>query len=117
MVPDAAGFVIAASWHADAPASCQETWALAAQTRPPERASMVSASNHRAIREKLAEMDTLAPTPPAPGDWFPLELVHLLDTARHVIDEHVNDNGTCAECRSIWPCQRARLAESALAVL
>src|SRR5262249_9146675 len=43
IVPGAFGFVIAASWHADAPASCQETWALAAQTRPPERASMVSA--------------------------------------------------------------------------
>jgi hypothetical protein len=65
-------------------------------------------------REKLAEMDTPAPTP---GDLFPLELVHLLDTARHVIDQHVNDNGTCAECASIWPCQRARLAESALAAI
>ena len=59
-------------------------------------------------------MDTPAPTP---GDLFRLELVHLLDTARHVIDQHVNDNGTCAECASIWPCQRARLAESALAVV
>jgi hypothetical protein len=62
-------------------------------------------------------MDTPAPTPPAPGDRFPLELVHLLDTARHVIDQHVNDNGTCAECRSTWPCRHARLAESALAGL
>jgi len=50
-----------------------------------------------------------------PSDRFPPELVHLLDTARHVIDQHVNNNGTCAECGSIWPCQRARLAESALA--
>ena len=65
-------------------------------------------------REKLAEMDTQAPMP---DDLFPLELVHLLDTARHEIDEHVNDNGTCAECASTWPCQRARLAESTLAAL
>jgi len=57
-------------------------------------------------------MDALAPMP---SDRFPPELVHLLDTARHVIDQHVNNNGTCAECGSIWPCQRARLAESALA--
>ena len=54
---------------------------------------------------------------PTQTDLFPLELVHLLDTARHEIDRHVNDNGTCAECESRWPCQRARLAESALAVL
>jgi len=57
-------------------------------------------------------MDTPAATP---GDLFPVEFVHLLDTARHVIDQHVNNNGTCAECSLVWPCQRARLAESALA--
>jgi hypothetical protein len=59
-------------------------------------------------------MDTPDPTT---GDRFPLELVHLLDTARHVIDQHVNDNGTCAECGSTWPCQYARLADSALAAI
>jgi hypothetical protein len=59
---------------------------------------------------------TKAPTP-APGDLFPPEVRHLLGTARRVIDQHVSDNGTCAECASIWPCQRARLAESALAAL
>jgi hypothetical protein len=59
-------------------------------------------------------MDTPAP---APVDLFPIEVVHLLDTARNVIDQHLNDNGTCAECESAWPCQHARLAESALAAL
>jgi hypothetical protein len=63
-------------------------------------------------------MDTPTSGPtPTRGDLFPPEVMHLLGTARHVIDQHVNDNGTCAECRSIWPCQRARLAESALAAL
>jgi hypothetical protein len=52
-----------------------------------------------------------------PADLFPVEVVHLLGTARRVIDQHVNDHGTCAECASSWPCQRARLAESALATL
>jgi hypothetical protein len=57
------------------------------------------------------------PSAPTPDEKFPLEVVHLLETARHEIDLHVNDNGTCAECASTWPCQRARLAESALAAL
>ncbi len=52
-----------------------------------------------------------------PGELFPAEVVHLLGTARRVIDQHVNDHGTCAECSSNWPCQPARLAESALATL
>jgi hypothetical protein len=57
-------------------------------------------------------MDTPATTP---GDLFPPEVVHLLGTARRVIDQHVNDNGNCAECGAIWPCERARLADFALA--
>ncbi len=56
-------------------------------------------------------------SPQAPGDLFPVEVVHLLGTARRVIDQHVNDRGTCTECASNWPCQPARLAESALATL
>lgn len=51
------------------------------------------------------------------ADLFPAEVRHLLGTARRVIDEHVNDAGTCADCGSDWPCQRACLAESALAAL
>jgi hypothetical protein len=59
-----------------------------------------------------------SPTPtPTPGDLFPPEVRHLLVTARRVIDQHISDNGICAECGSIWPCKYARLAESALAVL
>jgi hypothetical protein len=53
----------------------------------------------------------------AQTDLFPPEVMHLLGTARRVIDQHVRDDGRCAECGSAWPCQRARLAESALAVL
>jgi hypothetical protein len=56
-------------------------------------------------------------TTPGPVDFFAPEVVHLLGTAREVIDQHVNDHGTCAECGLIWPCRRARLAESALAAL
>jgi hypothetical protein len=43
--------------------------------------------------------------------------MHLLSTARRVIDQHLNNDGHCAECASIWPCRGARLAESALALL
>jgi hypothetical protein len=57
-----------------------------------------------------------APTP-SPGDLFPPEFMHLLGTAQRVIDQHVNDDGSCAKCGSIWPCQRAQLAEFALAAL
>lgn len=49
------------------------------------------------------------------ADHFPPELVRLLGTARRVIDQHVNNHGNCAVCGSIWPCQRAQLAASALA--
>jgi hypothetical protein len=43
--------------------------------------------------------------------------MQLLSTAQRVIDQHVSYDGNCAECGSIWPCQCARLAESALATL
>ena len=51
--------------------------------------------------------------------YFPPELVHLhlLGTARHVIDLHLNDHATCADCGSPRPCQPARLAAKALAAL
>jgi len=52
-----------------------------------------------------------------PADLFPPELVHLLGTAQHVIDQHVNDRGSCARCGSSWPCQRAQLAAFALGAL
>jgi hypothetical protein len=51
------------------------------------------------------------------SDQFPPEVMHLLGTARRVIDQHINDDGHCAECASTWPCRRARLAETALALL
>jgi len=56
---------------------------------------------------------------PTPGKYgvFPPELMHLLATAQQVIDQHVNAYGICAYCGSKWPCQRAQLAEFALAAL
>ncbi len=54
---------------------------------------------------------------PNPADLFPPVVVRLLDTARRAIDLHVNNHGNCADCGSLWPCHRAQLAESALAVL
>jgi hypothetical protein len=60
-------------------------------------------------------MDT--PAKASRADLFPLELVHLLGTARQMIDQHVNHRGSCSDCGSVWPCQSARLAEFALATL
>jgi hypothetical protein len=48
-------------------------------------------------------------------DFFPPEFVHLLGTARQVIDQHLDDHGTCTDCGLPWPCQRAQQAEFALA--
>jgi hypothetical protein len=54
---------------------------------------------------------------PTPSDSFSPELMRLLQTARQVIDQHINDRGRCADCGSSWPCHRAQLAEHALAGL
>jgi hypothetical protein len=54
---------------------------------------------------------------PSKDGFFPPELMHMLDTAQRVIDQHVNAYGICADCGSIWPCQRAQLAEFALTAL
>jgi hypothetical protein len=62
-------------------------------------------------------MDIPLTTPTSRADPFPDELMHLLDTATHVIDEHVNDCGHCCHCGSVWPCRHAKLAEFALATL
>lgn len=51
------------------------------------------------------------------GDFLSPELMHMLDTATRMIDQHVNHRGHCAVCGSVWPCQPAQLAESALAAL
>lgn len=51
------------------------------------------------------------------ADPFPPEVMHLLGTARQVIDEHVGKGGRCVCCGSKWPCQRACEAEFALAAL
>lgn len=59
-------------------------------------------------------MDT---SPASRTELFPPELVQLLGTARQVIDRHVNDCGTCADCGLTWPCQSARLADFALGAL
>jgi hypothetical protein len=67
-----------------------------------------------AAGEMSVEMGTSAPNR---GDFLPPELMHLLGTARRVIDQHINDQGHCAECGSVWPCQRALLAELALGAL
>jgi hypothetical protein len=67
------------------------------------------------IREREdSKIDTPAPTP---EDFLTPELTRLLDTARQVIDQHVNDHGNCADCGLSWPCQRAQLAEFSLGAL
>ena len=50
------------------------------------------------------------------GDLMP-ELAALLATATHEINQHTNDHGRCAGCGSVFPCDRALLAEHNLAVL
>ena len=52
-----------------------------------------------------------------PGGFSRPEFITLLGTARSVIDQHLNHDGKCAECGSIWPCQRAALAEFALSAM
>lgn len=66
------------------------------------------------VREEIAQMDTPALIP---DDFLTPELIRLLSTARQVIDQHVNDHGSCADCGLSWPCQRARLAELSLGAL
>lgn len=66
------------------------------------------------VREERAEMDTPALIP---DDFLTPELMRLLNTARQVIDQHVNDHGNCADCGLSWPCQRAQLAELSLGAL
>ena len=78
-----------------------------------ETCAAVSCSGDVHRREERG-MDT---PPMSPAEFFPSELLDLLGTARQVIDRHLNDHGTCTDCGLIWPCQRARLAESALAAI
>jgi hypothetical protein len=71
----------------------------------------------RGTRASLQKRATMDSSTTSPADLFPPELVHLLGTAQQVIDQHVNDCGNCACCGSLWPCQRAQLAEFALGAL
>jgi len=96
-------------------------WALAVQTSAVCPTSMgrvgyaaFLAAARGAPSMKGPIMETSAASP---ADLFPAELVHLLSTARRVIDQHWDNYGSCAECRSSWPCQHARLADFALAAL
>ncbi len=57
------------------------------------------------------------PNATTPADYFPPELRHLSVTASDVLKTHVSDEGHCAECHSVWPCERAQLAEHNLAGL
>jgi hypothetical protein len=50
-------------------------------------------------------------------DYFPPELERLCRTAAVVLHEHVEADGLCVVCGSVWPCELAQLAERNLAVL
>ena len=67
-------------------------------------------------RQEGSEAEMYAPMRSTDSIFTP-ELMHLLDTAQRVIDQHVNAYGICADCGAIWPCQRAQLAELALTAL
>lgn len=51
------------------------------------------------------------------GADLPHPLMRLLKTAQQEIDRHVNNGGQCAACGSIFPCNRARLADLALSAM
>jgi hypothetical protein len=40
---------------------------------------------------------------------IPREFVHLLATAQHALDQHINDHGLCAVCGCAWPCERTEI--------
>jgi hypothetical protein len=42
------------------------------------------------------------------------ELEQLLTIARHELDRHISDQGTCRLCQQHWPCPTARLAADTL---
>jgi hypothetical protein len=42
-------------------------------------------------------------------------LLRLLTTARAELDAHVNEHGRCRACQMSFPCERACLADLALA--
>jgi hypothetical protein len=50
-------------------------------------------------------------------DHFPAELIQLSTTASDVLNTHLSDQGCCVICNSLWPCERAPLAEHNLAAL
>jgi len=54
---------------------------------------------------------------PSMQDVILPELVQLLATAQHELDDHVNDHSLCSICGSAWPCERAVLADLALPAL
>ena len=63
-------------------------------------------------------MDTADGTATFPTvDRYPSEFAHLCAVATREINEHVSDDGLCVICGSVWPCERAVLAEHNLAVL
>jgi hypothetical protein len=51
------------------------------------------------------------------GDDLPVVLEVLSSLAVRVLNEHTNQAGRCAVCRSAWPCEQASLAEHNLAAL
>jgi hypothetical protein len=59
--------------------------------------------------------DTPART--APTEFVTPELVQLLAIARHELDRHLSDHGTCCCCQQHWPCPTACLAAETLSAL
>ncbi len=47
-------------------------------------------------------------------DYLSPELAQLLATAQREISQHGNDDGSCPVCGSVFPCERAVLADLAL---
>ncbi len=50
----------------------------------------------------------------ASTDYFPPWIEHLLRTARTELERHLHDDGLCAVCGGVFPCERAVLAPFAL---
>ncbi len=63
----------------------------------------------------MSRTDASARTVPA--EFVTPELVQLLAIARHKLDRHLSDHGTCSCCHQHWPCPTACLAAETLSVL
>ncbi len=83
---------------------------VAAQLREAARDMARVAARRTQAGTEPAEMPCPETNASAAGiEHIPPEFVHLLATALHELDQHINDCGLCAVCGCAWPCERAEI--------